>query len=114
MRTLVQRYNHVGPAGLRDQRSDNPGKAPLLTPAQLTALTHALQTAPAEGGLWTGRKVAAWIARETGITTYPQRGWVYLRRLGFTPQTPRPRHAHAATEADQTAWKKNSTSESLP
>lgn len=32
VRTLVQRYHDAGPVGLRDQRTDNPGKAPLLTP----------------------------------------------------------------------------------
>lgn len=114
VRTLVQRYNAAGPVGLCDHRTDNPGQAPLLNPAQRTALAQALATAPPEGGLWTGRKVAAWIERETGISTYPQRGWVYLRRLGLTPQTPRPRHAQAATEAEQTAWKKNSSSGSTP
>jgi transposase len=110
VRILVQRYNAMGPAGLRDTRADNPGAAPLLTPDQQQALIQALQTPPPEGGLWTGRKVAAWIKRQVGIETHPQRGWEYLRRLGFSVQRPRPRHAAAASPADQAAWQKNSSS----
>lgn len=68
VRSLVQRYNQLGPTGLRDQRTDHAGKAPLLSPAQFSALEQALQAAPREGGLWTGAKVAAWIERETGIS----------------------------------------------
>ncbi len=110
VRTLVQRYNAAGPAGLRDTRADNPGAAPLLSAELQQTLFQALQAPPCEGGVWTGRKVAAWIKRQTGITTHPQRGWAYLRRLGFSVQTPRPHHAQAASPEQQTAWKKSSTS----
>ena len=112
VRTLVLRYNQHGLAGLRDTRADNPGAAPLLSPELQHALFHALQAPPAEGGIWTGRKVAVWIKRHTGITTQPQRGWEYMRRLGFSTQTPRPRHAQAASPEEQTAWKKSSPSAS--
>lgn len=108
VRTLVQRYNQRGLPGLRDTRSDNPGAAPLLSPELQQTLFQELQAPPAEGGIWTGRKVAAWIKRSTGVSTHPQRGWEYMRRLGFRTQTPRPRHAQAATAEEQIAWKKNS------
>jgi transposase len=108
VRTLVLRYNQDGLAGLRDTRSDNPGAAPLLSPQLQDALFQALQAPPEEGGIWSGPKVAAWIKRQTGITTNPQRGWEYMRRLGFTTQAPRPRHAQAASPEQQTAWKKSS------
>ena len=108
VRTLVLRYNQHGPAGLRDTRADNPGAVPLLSPELQQTLFQALQTSPAEGGIWTGRKVAAWIKRQTGISTHPQRGWEYMRRLGFSSQTPRPRHAQAASPEQQTTWKKSS------
>ena len=110
---LVQRYNQHGPAGLRDTRADNPGAAPLLSAELQHSLFQALQAPPLEGGIWTGRKVAAWIKRHTGITTHPQRGWEYMRRLGFSTQTPRPRHAQAASAEEQSAWKKSSPSVSL-
>jgi transposase len=113
VRTLVQRYNAAGPSGLRDARADNPGAAPLLGPAHQQALFQALQTPPPEGGVWTGPKVATWIMRQTGITTHPQRGWAYMRRLGFSVQSPRPRHVQAATPVQQTSWKKSSRSASM-
>jgi transposase len=110
VRALVHRSKQRGLAGLTDRRTQHPGRAPLLTPDQQHAFAQALHTPPAEGGLWTGRKAAAWIERTTGRLTSPQRGWDDLRRLGYTPQRPRPQHAEAASAAEQAAWQKNSTS----
>ncbi len=110
VRAVVHRYNQAGPAGVVDRRATNPGKAPLLNPMQQQALVAALQEPPVEGGVWTGRKVAAWIERRTGMTTHPQRGWEYMQRLGFTVQSPRPRHAPAASVDEQRRWKKTSSS----
>ncbi len=112
VRALVHRYNQLGVAGLTDRRTQHRGRAPLLAPDQQHALAQALQTPPAEGGSWTGGKVAAWIARITGRPTHPQRGWDYLRRLDYSPQRPRPRHAEAASAEDQASWQKNSSSAS--
>jgi transposase len=95
---LARRYNTRGVAGLHDGRHTNPGGTPLLSAAQQQELDTALDGRPPDGGLWSGRKVAAWIAAETGRSVSPQRGWEYLRRLGRTPQVPRP--AHALAEAD--------------
>jgi transposase len=110
VRALVQRYNALGEAGLTDRRSQHPGQTPLLTPDQHQALAQALQAPPAEGGIWTGRKVAAWMTRTTGRPTHHQRGWDYLRRLGYSRQQPRPRHAQAASAEEQVEWQKNSSS----
>src|SRR3982750_1539261 len=33
---------------------------------------------PADGGLWTGPKVATWMAARLGRKVWPQRGWGYL------------------------------------
>jgi transposase len=103
---LIARYNAAGAAGLADRRHDNPGHAPLLDAAQTAALTRALAAPPGDGGVWTGRKVAEWMATHAGVTTHPQRGVVYLRRLGRTPQVPRPSHVHAATAEEQAAFRK--------
>ncbi|HEY7909980.1 MAG TPA: winged helix-turn-helix domain-containing protein [Thermomicrobiales bacterium] len=103
---LIARYNAEGAAGLADGRRSNPGHAPLLTAAQSAALAVALAAPPADGGLWTGRKVAAWMATHAGVKTNPQRGVVYLRRLGRTPQVPRPSHVRAATADEQAAFRK--------
>jgi transposase len=104
--TLIARYNLHGAAGLADRRHTNPGHPPLLDGVQTAALATALAAPPADGGLWTGRKVAQWIATHAGVRTNPQRGIVYLRRLGRTPQVPRPSHVHAATADEQAAFRK--------
>jgi len=104
--TLIARYNARGAAGLADGRQTNPGHAPLLDEIQAAALAIALAAPPADGGLWTGRKVAGWMAAHSGVATNPQRGVVYLRRLGRTPQVPRPYHVHAATAEEQAAFRK--------
>lgn len=106
---LAQRYNAGGPDSLGDRRRANKGAKPLLTAEQLASLAEAVASPPPDGGLWTGPKVAAWIARETGRDhVHPQRGWAYLRRLDQTWQTPRPYHEQTATPEEQEGFKKNS------
>lgn len=102
---IARRYNEGGPEGLADRRRGNAGAKPLLDAAQRVALAEALQGTPSQGGLWSGPKVAAWIAAQTGREVHPQRGWDYLRKLGFTLKRPRPRHAKADAAA-QAAFKK--------
>ena len=105
VREVVRRYNERGPDGLVDGRHANPGAAPLLDAAGRAALEAALEQAPPELGRWTCAEVAAWIADRTGRETVPvQRGWVYLRRTGHSPQVPRPRHVRAADPAAQAAF----------
>lgn len=106
IRTLARRYNRDGVAGLGDRRHQNPGGAALLPPEQQDALRQALAQPPPDGGLWNSRKVADWIAARLGRPVRPLRGWVYLRRLGYTRQVPRPRHAKADAQA-QEAFKKS-------
>lgn len=105
VREIARRYRRDGPAGLGDRRHHNPGGRALLDEAGSAALATALTGPAPEGGLWTGRQVARWMSAYVEHPVSPQRGWEYLRRLGFTPQQPRP----AATQADpaaQTAFKK--------
>jgi transposase len=84
----------------------------LLSARQQAELDQALQSPPADGGLWSGPKVAQWIAKKTGRAhVHPQRGWDYLQRLNYSGQRPRPRHANA-DEAAQTAFKKTCPNES--
>ena len=102
---IVRRYNEGGAEGLTDRRHGNAGAEPLLSEAQRAALAEALQGTPPQGGLWSGPKVADWIAAQTGRKVHAQRGWDYLKRLGFTLKRPRPRHAKADA-ATQAAFKK--------
>ena len=108
---LARRYSRAGPAALGDGRRQNPGAKRLLSPAQQAALAAALAGPAPDGGLWTGRQVARWMSEQLGQRVWPQRGWVYLRRLGYTPQRPRPRHAQADA-ADQAAFRKASRGKS--
>ena len=78
---LAKRYNAGGPDSLGDRRRANKGAKPLLTAEQLASLAETVASQLPDGGLWTGPKVAAWIARETGRAhVRPQRGWADLRR----------------------------------
>jgi transposase len=111
VREIAKRYREGGPAALGDRRHANPGAAPLLPPADQEELRAALGGPAPDGGLWTGRKVAAWIAARIGRPVGEQRGWEYLRKLGLTLQRPRPRESRADAEA-QAAFKKGDSSRS--
>jgi len=105
VRTLVRRYNAGGPAALSDRRRGNPGGGGLRAPGRREELRAALAGPAPGGGLWTGRKAAAWMAAALGRPVAPQRGWEQLRALGWTPQRPRPREERADPAA-QAAFKK--------
>jgi transposase len=82
---LAARYNASGPAALGDQRRRNGRRASLLTPELLAALARRLKKPPEDGGVWSGPKAAAWMARHLGrAAVHPQRGWDALRRLGWS------------------------------
>jgi transposase len=101
IRTLAHRYNDEGPQGLGDRRHGNPGGTFILSPEQQAQLQQALDEPPADGGLWTGPKVASWIESQTGRQVHPQRGWEYLRRLNYSKRVLRPRHAKADPAAQE-------------
>lgn len=102
VRELAKRYNTRGAAGIGDGRHRNPGPARLLSTAQQEELGRALDGPGPQGGRWSGPQVAGWIAERVGHSVPAQRGWEYLRRLGFTPRVPRPRHAKADAAAQET------------
>ena len=104
---LVRRYNKEGPSVLGDGRKGN-RRQPLLNEQQQEELRNAvLNEEPPGGGLWTGPKVAQWMADKIGEDVWPQRAWVYLKRLGLSKQSPRPKNPKSCPEA-QRAFKKNS------
>ena len=105
---IVRRYNAEGVDGLGDQRARNTGARPLLSQENEAALREALAEPPADGGLWSGPKVAAWMTARLGRKVWPQRGWDYLQKLGYSSQVPRPRHAKAASAEEQEAFKRGS------
>ena len=105
---LLARYNADGPQALGDLRRGNGAVATVLTPELLGKLRERLGTSPADGGIWSGRKVAEWMAAELGVERVaPQRGWEALKAVGWSIQAPRPRNPKAATEEEAEAFKKS-------
>lgn len=108
VRAIVRRYNKKGESVIGDARHNNPGAKPFLSDKQKEELVEALKSAPKDGGLWNGVKVASWMKEKTGREMiYPQRGWQYLVNLGFSLKVPRPTHKKANKRA-QNDFKKNS------
>jgi transposase len=105
VRKLVRRYNAGGPAAV-ERNAGGQGRAPRLSAAQQEQLKAELLGRAPDGGLWSGPKLARRIAELTGRPMHKATGWEWLRKLGFTPQRPRPRNTQAASPAEQAAWKK--------
>ncbi len=106
---MLKRYNAQGEAAIQDKRKNNGGKR-FWDETQQAALEVALSVPSADGGLWTGPKVAAWISETLQRPVSDVSGWKYLKRLGYTLQTPRPHHQAAATPDEQQTSKKNEKS----
>lgn len=113
VRKIARRYNERALEGLGDRRHQNPGagERALLDQEGQAELREALLsgTAPASvgGGMWSGPKVARWIAQRNGLEkVHAQRGFEYLRKVGMSPQVPRPSNAKGADPSEREAFKK--------
>ncbi len=106
---LTPRYNTLGVEAVADRRDDErkTGRVPTVEAELAVKLDAALHLSAPDGGLWTAKKVAAWIERETGRQLHATSAWRVLRSLGFTLQTVRPRHRQAASQQEQEVFKKN-------
>src|SRR5215213_5510013 len=109
---IARRYR-AGPAAIGDRRHANPGAAPLLTREQQEQVRQALTGPAPDGGVWSCRSVATWMSQTLGRPVSEQRGWEWMRRLGLTPQRPRPRETRADPET-QAAFKKGGLPPQLP
>lgn len=113
---IKRRYESGGVEALGDRRHGNPGakQRALLDEAGEEELLEALQGPPPAslgGGMWSGPKVARWIAKRNGLQkVHVQRGFEYLRKVRYSPQVPRPQNASAADSSEQEAFKKLSPS----
>jgi transposase len=104
---LAKCYNAHGPDSLGDRRLGNGAAPAILTPAALSSLKERLKTPPDDGGLWTGPKVARWLAKFHGRkSVHDQRGWDALIAVEYSIQKPRPRHPKAAGEDERAQLKK--------
>ncbi len=111
---IARRYESGGVEALGDRRHGNPGakERALLDEEGQAQLREALCGPPPGGGMWSGPKVARWIAQRNGLEKiHVQRGFEYLRKLRYSPQVPRPQNASAADGSEQEAFKKLSPSE---
>jgi len=111
VRKIARCYNEWGVDALGDRRHSNPGakQRALLDESGEEELLEALQGAPPASvgsGMWSGPKVALWIAQRNGLEkVHVQRGFEYLRKVGMSPQVPRPKNARADT-SEKEAFKK--------
>ncbi len=109
-REIARRYESEGVEGLGDRRHANPGareRALLDEEGQAELRAALLGGPPPGGGMWSGPKVARWIARRTGAEkVHAQRGWEYLRKARMSPQVPRPSNAKGASASEREAFKK--------
>src|SRR4051812_30545907 len=102
------RDNAHGPQALGDLRRRNGTSPSILRPDLLEKLKARLLEPPPDGGLWTGPKVARWMASELGLAAVlPQRGWEALKAINWSVQKPRPRHPAAATPEECETFKKS-------
>src|SRR5215203_3720165 len=110
VRKIARRYNERGVEGLGDRRHQNPGareRALLDEEGQAELREALLEGSPPGGGMWSGPKVARWIAQRNGLEkVHVQRGFEYLRKVGMSPQVPRPSNAQGADASEREAFKK--------
>jgi len=113
VRKIARRYNERGLEGLGDRRHRNPGarERALLDEEGQAELREALMAGPPPaslgGGMWSGPKVARWIAQRNGLEkVHVQRGFEYLRKARMSPQVPRPSNAQGADAQEREAFKK--------
>ena len=80
--------------------------APVLSPDLQEELRVAFSQAAAQNQHWTGTDVAAWMSQHLGRPVSYGLGWSYLVKLKHSQQRPRPQHALADPEEQET-FKKN-------
>src|SRR5215217_4737150 len=110
VREIARRYESEGVKGLGDRRHANPGarqRALLEEEGQAELREALLEGSPPGGGMWSGPKVARWIEERRGLErVHAQRGFEYLRKVGMSPQIPRPSNSQGADSEEREAFKK--------
>lgn len=102
---VLHRYRASGLEGLKDRRHTNPGAPTLLSDAELLLLAQTLRADFAEGRVWNGKQVQAWVHDTLGKDIHLARAYEFLDAVAFSLQSPRPQHVQA-NEVEQEAFKK--------
>lgn len=101
VRDWVVRFNAHGPDGLCDRKA--PGKTPLLSEAQRTALAQAVEAGPKpylDGVVrWRLVDLVQWLRDELGVSVSRQTLGRELQAMGFRKLSARPRHYAQDAEA---------------
>ena len=89
---LARRYQAEGVDALGDRRRGNRG-AGRCSRRPISRRCGSGWTPPDDGGLWSGPKLARWIAARLGLVQVPApRGWEALQKLGRSLRVPRPKN----------------------
>jgi transposase len=97
------RYNSEGAEALRHRRHTTSYRpTPTLLPTLQAEQRPVLAEAARRNDHWTRQDVVAWMAERLGRPVAYQLGWSYLVRLKHSLQAPRPRHARADAEQQDT------------
>jgi transposase len=104
---IAKRYNEQGPGAMVNRQHTTSWRAPrMLSGVQQEELRKVLAGSTPDGAKrWRARDVADWMAAQLGRPVATQRGWDYLQRLKHSQQVPRPRHALANSEQQDTCKK---------
>ena len=100
-RLMIGRYHELRLAGLQDGRAQNRGRPRVLTADEQQALAARLKEDFAQGTVWTGQAVQAWLLAEYGKDVHLARSYEFMRAAGFSPQKPRPRHVKGDEQAKE-------------
>ena len=105
---IVDAYGAQGLEGLKDQRHGNRGAPTLLSDADLLLLAQTIRADIAEGGVWNGNRVQAWVKTTLQKDLYLGRCYEFLDAVGYSHQVPRPRHVEADRDRQEDFKKKSS------
>ena len=101
VRRTVRDYNEGGAESVRDGRFRS-GRGHKATPELRQALFEAVKSAePSAGGRWLGIKAQQWFA-DQGVELGLSTTYRAMHLAGLSVQQPRPRHAKADAEAQET------------
>ena len=106
MRNIITRYNEQGLLGLEDNRSYNPGAPTILNKQEQNSLSEAIMKNIDNNEPWSGKQTIKWVKETIGGKVSLQSSYNYMHKLGFSLQSPRPRHKLANLQ-EQEYFKKN-------